>query len=321
MESLKGFMKHLVSLNDAVLQVVEPKTQTEVRVDNSMDKECIILYDRYNTAARLTININETYVDNAEELECIVREILEDEYDPDNHPELDEFIIINEYDEDMPGQQLSSHSSGRGWGNELLSLTRAADLSASSYVLMDQVEKVFGAGTTDKSRKIRDRRFNKIFVLRNVPRALDELLARRKAPKEINLYIDTSGSIGFYESVMATAVVRRFKERYPSAKLNFYTFSTEVVDTEDFSWRNIRKIIGGGTELKPVIEHIREKDKRINVVIGDMYFNEICSDYYDNDEWKDIIGKTVFISTVNNSDTDGMFKRLGGDCRLCFKPA
>lgn len=318
----KDFITHLVRLNEKVTENITLQSNTEIRVNNCLDSTHIIQVEKHTRVCRVTININDLYAHHETDFQNAVKAILTNKYQKDNFPNIKDYVLFTEHNTEYPSDTNESiDTAGAKTGSDVISLTRAAARTAASYVIMQQVEQVFGAGVLDQVRKVRDRRFKKFFILKSVPKCIDALLMQRKAPKEIALYIDTSGSIGFYESIMATAVVHRFEERYPNAKLHFYTFSTDVVNVSNFSWLNIRRLINGGTRLKPVAEHIRKHNRRINVIIGDMYFNEISDEVQGKRPWDDILDKTVFISTVNHSDTDEMFERLGGNKRLCFKPA
>lgn len=287
-----------------------------VFINRELYGDSVLVVDVYDNITIVDVFITEEYACHEKLYIRVLREILNGAFDPGNYSDMAEHITYHKHtgSAQANGNFYQASQWGITTGNYSLRPKTITNLHASN--LMDEVERVFGPEQGDVSRKVRDRRHNNLYVEYNAARGADGLSGTNQKPDEISIYLDTSGSIGHIEAAMAEAIMAQFSNRYPNTKINCYNFSTEVHDLKDFSWSNVRSVIGGGTTLQCVLDHMEENPCRINVVISDMYFSEIDYDELENPVPEDI----VWISVANNPDTELMFKCMKAKRELCFVP-
>lgn len=284
--------------------------------------DTVVQADKFNDGLSIIINMNDWYFKKETEFQALLSALITDQYKEENFPTMEpgKDLSIFTHDKaywDIGSRLLTRVSGGTGTDRQLsISITADTSKDITSYLMMEKIAEVFGGGVSDQTKKTRDRRHKNIILHKKVPKLVDELKGNQHLPEKIRIYLDVSWSITYGQAMLATAIVKRFEETYPHCEVDLYAFSGSVQKMDGYTWGHIQGCARGGTELKPILKHMEENPSRINVIIGDMDFNEI----YDKEVTSKVPENVVLVSVVSGDDVDSLIGHLPVDRELCFVP-
>jgi len=103
----------------------------------------------------------------------------------------------------------------------------------------------------------------------------------------IAIYIDASCSVTDAQFDEYIALMIATKERYNPKKMIIADFDTEIKEVRELhdhdSARDIEFIGGGGTRIRPTMDHVHGNDAEVNIIITDGYFREDIPPNFDKE--------------------------------------
>ncbi len=129
----------------------------------------------------------------------------------------------------------------------------------------------------DYSWSKRNRRFPDVY--------LPSLYSERMGT--LAVYIDASCSVSNDQFTEYISLLIATKEKYNPRKMIIVDFDTEIKEVRELhdsdSARDLVFVGGGGTQIRPTMEHIQANDAEVNIIITDGYFHSAIPDNFNKE--------------------------------------